>query len=255
MADADSTFVTSRCANCGLTKAAECFHKASHHKNGLSSRCRDCQKAYNDAYRERAHLRVSFAERAAAKAAAPDRMCPKCKIRKDRSEFSADRRRKDGLRPWCKFCRNAYNKKWRQSNPEKMAAAVKAWGARNPDRVKAKRDKSNARMWAIPSHRLRIRIGSRLRDALGSRKDWRSSMAIVGYTVDELRSHLERQFVAGMGWHNMSEWHIDHIVPLSSFNISSPEDDELRRAWALSNLRPIWARENRIKKDKRLFLL
>lgn len=77
----------------------------------------------------------------------------------------------------------------------------------------------------------------------------------LGYTPEELMAHLERQFVKGMGWHNMGEWHIDHIVPFSSFSIESRDDPELRRSFALTNLRPLWAKENIAKSDKRLFLI
>lgn len=58
-----------------------------------------------------------------------------------------------------------------------------------------------------------------------------------------------------MTWANMGEWHIDHIVPLASFTFRDADDPEVKRAWALTNLRPIWARDNIIKKDKREFLI
>ena len=58
-----------------------------------------------------------------------------------------------------------------------------------------------------------------------------------------------------MGWHNMGEWHIDHIVPVSSFTITSADDADFKACWALTNLRPMWADENRSKGDKRLTLL
>ena len=48
----------------------------------------------------------------------------------------------------------------------------------------------------------------------------------------------------------MGEWHIDHIVPLASFVIAGPDDPELRRAWALTNLRPLWAKDNMRKGAK-----
>jgi hypothetical protein len=255
MADADSTCLTSRCSVCRETKPAAEFNRATHHKNGLSSRCKACNADYCARYKASGGVRKSHAQRSAERAMAPDRLCPMCMATKPKDQFGRCASRKDGLRVWCKQCHNAANKAWRANSPEKAASAVKAWEMRNPDRVKAKRDKSNARMWAMPSHRLRIRIGSALRNALGTSKGWRPSVEIVGYTIDELRRHLERQFLPGMGWHNMCEWHIDHIVPLSSFTIEGPDDPEVKRAWALSNLRPCWAMDNRIKKDKRLFLL
>jgi hypothetical protein len=42
-------------------------------------------------------------------------------------------------------------------------------------------------------------------------------------------------------------------VPISSFDLSNP--DELRSAWAITNLRPLWARDNLIKSNKRIYLI
>jgi hypothetical protein len=82
-----------------------------------------------------------------------------------------------------------------------------------------------------------------------------TSESLLGYTIAELRTHLERQFLPGMSWHNMGKWHIDHIVPLASFTITGPDDPELKRAWALPNLRPLWARDNIAKGAKTTSLL
>ena len=68
-------------------------------------------------------------------------------------------------------------------------------------------------------------------------------------------AHLEKQFASGMTWKNYGEWHIDHIVPQASFNITSSDCDDFRALWALSNLRPLWAAENIRKKDTRTHLL
>jgi hypothetical protein len=58
-----------------------------------------------------------------------------------------------------------------------------------------------------------------------------------------------------MSWDNVGKWHIDHIIPLSSFRFTSMDDPEFRAAWALSNLRPMWATENILKGARRLTLL
>lgn len=78
---------------------------------------------------------------------------------------------------------------------------------------------------------------------------------MLGYSRDELMQHLERQFLRGMTWDNYGEWHIDHIVPLSSFSITDSRSPELAAAWALTNLRPLWARDNILKKDQRMHLI
>lgn len=63
------------------------------------------------------------------------------------------------------------------------------------------------------------------------------------------------QFLPGMSWDNMAEWHIDHILPLASFSYASASDPEFRAAWALTNLRPLWSAENMQKGAKRVLLL
>ena len=73
-------------------------------------------------------------------------------------------------------------------------------------------------------------------------KGGRSWLGLVPYTLDELKGHLEKQFEPGMSWFNHGDWHIDHIVPIVAFNFTKPEHEDFKRCWALSNLRPMWAR-------------
>ncbi len=83
-------------------------------------------------------------------------------------------------------------------------------------------------------------------------KHGRSWENIVGYTLNDLRNHLERHFEDGMTWDNYGKfgWHIDHIIPVSVFNFKSIHDIDFKRCWALSNLRPLWAEENWKKNNK-----
>jgi hypothetical protein len=74
----------------------------------------------------------------------------------------------------------------------------------------------------------------------------------LGYGPKELRAHIERQFYGGMSWGNYGDWHIDHITPKSSFDLSDP--DEIRACWALPNLRPLWGRDN-IRKGAKIEVL
>jgi 5-methylcytosine-specific restriction endonuclease McrA len=67
------------------------------------------------------------------------------------------------------------------------------------------------------------------------------SIKCLGYTFDTLKQHLESQFRPGMSWDNYgSEWHIDHIVPLS---LHEHEDAMtlIKHAWSLNNLMPRWS--------------
>ena len=76
---------------------------------------------------------------------------------------------------------------------------------------------------------------------------------VLGYSRYELRSHIERQFLKGMSWDNHGEWHIDHITPISVFleqGISDP-----RVINCLTNLKPIWAKDNLSKNNKLEYLI
>ena len=70
---------------------------------------------------------------------------------------------------------------------------------------------------------------------------------IVGCTPQELKEHLEKQFVDGMSWDNRKDWHIDHIIPLSS----AKTEEELYKLCHYTNLQPLWAEDN-IKKSNKI---
>lgn len=70
----------------------------------------------------------------------------------------------------------------------------------------------------------------------------------IGYTPQELRTHLENQFKPGMTWNNHGKWHLDHIKPLSLFDCT--DINQIIEANQLENLQPLWAGENLKKSNK-----
>jgi hypothetical protein len=68
---------------------------------------------------------------------------------------------------------------------------------------------------------------------------------LLGCTSEELKIHLENKFTDGMNWDNYGEWHIDHIIPCCSFDMSS--SDKQKECFHFSNLQPLWALDNMIK--------
>jgi ribosomal protein L37AE/L43A len=106
-----------------------------------------------------------------------------------------------------------------------------------------------------PKYAVDKRMKWMIRRSLQGDKGGRRWRSFVDYSLDDLIRHIERQFLPGMSWKNMRLWHIDHIIPLSSFGYSSPDSLEFKAGWALSNLRPLWARDNVKKSAKRTHLL
>lgn len=83
-------------------------------------------------------------------------------------------------------------------------------------------------------------------------KNNQHSFDLLGYSCEDLIKHLESKFKPGMSWKNYgkSGWEIDHIIPVSKFNISSLESPDFKRAWALNNLQPLWRVENQSKSNR-----
>lgn len=79
-------------------------------------------------------------------------------------------------------------------------------------------------------------------------------MHLLGCDRHELIEHLESQFTEGMTWENygLTGWHIDHIRPLCSFDLTNVE--EIEKATNFLNLRPLWAEENikKAQQDRKL---
>lgn len=120
-------------------------------------------------------------------------------------------------------------------------AYCSAW-RKNPRQL-AKRAAIMRKYRATPGGRLENRMRVAIRRGL-NRSRSATLEKTVGYSIEDLKIHLERQFLPGMSWDNAKEWHIDHIVPLSTFTIVEYGDREFMAAWALSNLMPLWAADN-----------
>ena len=95
---------------------------------------------------------------------------------------------------------------------------------------------------------LRTRIRQVLKTS-GSSKS-ATTIKLVGISVKGLKKYLESKFKTGMTWENygLYGWHIDHIIPCSSFNFSKPS--EQRKCFHYTNLQPLWWYENLAKGSK-----
>ncbi len=178
--------------------------------------------------------------------------CTRCKETKPLSDYYETYGYTDGHFTWCKICQNVVGKTWREKNRVRQATNVRSWGERN---IEARR--AHRRKWAA-KHRQSMSIADRIHDNIRSKvwaqlkgqKRGRRVFEILGYQIEDLMMHLERQFASGMSWDNYGKWHIDHIKPRSSFLIQSLDDANLRACWSLSNLQPLWALDNYNKGTK-----
>ena len=142
-------------------------------------------------------------------------------------------------------------KKWADANRDKIKEQYIRWKTSDPERLKNSYKKAREKRRSTPRGLLNIAIGKGMRNSLsnGAKRGchWE---ALVGYRVEQLKIHIEKQFKIGMSWSNYGCWHIDHKIPVSVFNFETPEDIDFKRCWALKNLQPLWAKENLQKSSK-----
>lgn len=160
-----------------------------------------------------------------------------------------------------------YQKIYRAKNKNKNREYLKKYQEKNRDILKEKKrfyfnkpeikrrrsEYDKKRKMTDPKYRLTCVMRSAISDALKRRS---GALRFLPYSMEELKIHLEKQFSNEMNWENYgSLWHIDHIVPISSFNFTSECDPDFLFCWSLSNLRPLLAKENLSKNAKRIYLL
>jgi hypothetical protein len=94
------------------------------------------------------------------------------------------------------------------------------------------------------SRRLANSLRAKLRSAINGGSFSEADFEMFGCDRASLISHIESQFSEGMSWGNygFETWHIDHIQPLCSFDLTNPL--EIKKATHFSNLRPLKASEN-----------
>lgn len=126
--------------------------------------------------------------------------------------------------------------------PEEKAASRRASAAKQRER--RRKD---------PLAVMQARLSRLHRHALAQVNAIKSSPTFeqLGYTAEDFVAHIERQFTKGMSWRNMQDWQIDHIVPVAE----AKTVEDVVALNQLSNLRPMWAKENNAKKARRVSLL
>jgi len=189
--------------------------------------------------------------------------------------------RKEYLKNW-RMNNKKYMKEWRKSNKEKTVIYAKNWKEENPMyqkeynkkwRINNKnyyKENRNKRLLSAKKYRkenkakikkyfknhnklkyhsnidfkLKVNLRSRLLNALNGNLKSKNTFYLIGCNLKELKHYLKKQFKKGMTWknHTINGWHIDHIKPCSSFNLSKPS--EQRKCFHYTNLQPLWAKEN-----------
>lgn len=201
-----------------------------------------------------------------------NKFCSTCKNLKSISDFNKNSSAKDGLQAACKECQTIYRLKYREISKkkyeirkEKYKNEFSKYYKRHKKEISKKRrvyyKKNKLKILEYKKKYERKKIESdtnfklvkclrhRLYDAL--RGNFKSGSAVrdLGCTVEFLKHYLESKFQPGMTWENYgSYWHIDHIKPLSKFDLT--DRNQLLEACHYTNLQPLEAMENIRKSNK-----
>lgn len=189
-----------------------------------------------------------------------EKICKTCSILKSISEFRS-RINKNGrtyYEPYCKICEEQLNKnacKERyQTHPEK-------WKKYKKENLEHIREKDRIRWKTDIAFKIRNLFSHFIRQKLKENDAKKDSSFIkkISYSIDQLKTHLEKQFEPWMNWNNHGvyrrntwddnnpttwTWQIDHIIPQSDLPYVSMGDDNFKKCWSLENLRPLNSKQN-----------
>lgn len=211
------------CTKCGLEKDVESFGKS---KDRRLRHCRDCATtralawAKENPERAREHTR-SYQKNHPERVKENVRRYRKNNTERIKESNQCYRKKNQNQR-------REYNRNWRKNNPDKCRERLALYrGGRR----------------AIPSVKLLENLRVRINKALRGKTKSEATQKLIGCPVELLCLLLESQFQAGMTWANYGPvWHVDHVRPCASFNLSDPEQQ--RKCFHWSNLQPLWAEKN-----------
>lgn len=100
-----------------------------------------------------------------------------------------------------------------------------------------------------PHYRICRAVSKAVWQTIKNGKEGKSWKEILKFSAEEFFSHMESKFKDGMSWENYgSYWQVDHVKPLSWFDLSDP--DQFFLAWELSNLQPLKTFDNLSKGNR-----
>ena len=158
--------------------------------------------------------------------------CSKCGIEKELSEFGKHNKTKDRFRTWCKCCCKEYNIQYRTENVESIKESV--------EKYKSKRNiRNKLRYNSDPLFKLENNIRARFNQVYKNQCVKKTNKT---FDLVDLEAVYNKLGEIPKGYH------IDHIIPISVFDLTNEE--HLKWVYHPSNVRILPAKENLAKSDK-----
>jgi hypothetical protein len=210
--------MTKKCTGCKKQKSFQDFNKCKSGKFGLHNHCRDCQRKCKRKY----YLN---------------------NLEKEKNYQKIYGQSKKGIEN-----RKKRYEKDKDNLLEKNRIARKTPHARNLANV-ARKKKLDTDVGFRMSQNLR----NRLRCALKGITKSKHTLELLGCSIENFKIYLASKFQQGMSWDNYGfyGWHLDHIIPCDSFDLTKPE--EQAKCFHYTNIQPLWMKDN-ISKNNRILL-
>jgi hypothetical protein len=217
-----------KCNKCGKYKSIEDFHKDKKNKDGLVSWCKDCVKEYDKEQYLKNRQKILNRKKEYWKEHRKN-LIKKHKI-------WADNHKED---------KKKYNVEYRKKNIKKLKAYRKVYYLKNKEILNKKNNLyQRKRRKTNINYRLKCYIRRRIALAMETNSKRSKTLKLLGCSIEFLKNYLESKFKPGMSWENHGQfgWHIDHIRPCCTFDLSKPS--EQRECFHYTNLQPLWWQDN-----------
>jgi hypothetical protein len=230
-----------------LPATIEYFHKKVTGKYGVVAKCKKCMKIYSvknyakhrskriedkRKYREKYHDKVLKSSKKSYKKHRQKRLMEKKVEQQLYPEKMKQRRKEQYLK-----------------HREKRLLDVKEYAKNNKTKIRERQSKYTInRYHNDPVFKIKMNLSRRMRGLI--KKDGKKTVDLIGCSINFLKQYLESKFLENMSWSNYGRngWHIDHILPCSSFNLK--DSKQQKKCFHYTNLQPLWEVDNIRKSDK-----
>lgn len=224
------------CSRCKTPKYLSLFYICKRNKDGFRNECIDCKKKekilnldrYKEYYKEY-YIKNKDTIRTRLKKYYKDNRVAILYSVKEYQEKNRDR-----IRDYHK----SYFQEYYSKNKDEIRKKYKSWFNFSY--------KFNTKM------RLKTILVNRFKRLFRNSRTSKEFFDLQGCDMYDLKLWLEANFLPGMSWENygckFNQWSIDHIIPLSKFNLEDLE--QRKKAFHYTNIQPLWHIDNLKKSNK-----
>lgn len=253
-----------KCINCNIQKSSSDYYMKDKKTNRYDSTCKSCRKdtarkCYADnteqsksnnkepqscpeSHREESQPCTYYYE---------DYKRSRRRWYQDNKEIIREKHKKwreDNIEKYKETCKKWYednkdsvkerSKKWYQYNHEKGKETRKKWQENNKEKYK-----ESIKKWRENNVQYNLGNSYRIKCASPIKNSTKSKNKYLSCSGEYARRWLEFQFSENMNWDNYGKvWEIDHVIPVSSFDMENEED--VKECFHWTNIQPLTQEQN-----------